>query len=572
MKALIDSFDEVARAPGGIERLRKLVLELAVQGKLVEQDPNDEPASVLLNKIREDKNNHGDTEARRGKGKKKSELPSITEDEKPFELPKGWEWVRLGELCTMTNGKAFKPSDWIPEGLPIIRIQNLNNEQAKFNFCNANRVEEKYIVDRDDLLISWSGTPGTSFGAFRWSGNKAALNQHINRVVLLSTELSKDYFILTVNSQLGVLINSAHGAVGLQHVTMGQLNNLLLPLSPIAEQARIVARVEELIKALDGLEERERLAKEARRKALTAVVTELTNARAGKAGSKAWKRLADGFDCLVDSPDDVKELRKAILELAVRGRLVEQDPKDEPASVLLEKIAKEKDAHEGTKARRGRGKKNTELPPITDDEKPFELPRGWEWVRLGEILTEVTDGTHFTPTYLSKGIPFISIKDISEKGLDFSNTRLISEEEHNKLNLRCNPEKGDLLICRIGTLGRVAIVESDMAFSLFVSVGLLKTPLLLKQSVSYLRITLNSPTAYSNYDEIKAGGSHTIKLNLESIPMIRIPLPPLAEQNRIVARAEALLKVCDELELSLGERDTAAREFADAAVARALAG
>ncbi|WP_439843413.1 restriction endonuclease subunit S [Aeromonas dhakensis] len=239
----------------------------------------------------------------------------------------------------------------------------------------------------------------------------------------------------------------------------------------------------------------------------------------------------------------IKKLRELILELAVRGKLVPQDPSDEPASVLLERIAAEK----AQLVKEGKIKKSKALPKICEDKKPFDLPVGWEVCRLGEISKQVTDGVHHTPKYLDTGVPFISVKDIDGKAINFSECKFISEEQHREINQRCNPERGDILICRIGTLGRVTIVDTDKPFSIFVSVGLIKffQDLYIQQ---FSHLVLSSPLLTRQYDEIKAGGSHTSKLNLGDIPKLILPVCSVAEQHRIVAKVDELMALCDQLE------------------------
>jgi len=237
----------------------------------------------------------------------------------------------------------------------------------------------------------------------------------------------------------------------------------------------------------------------------------------------------------------VKKLRELILELAVRGKLVPQDAKDEPASELLKKIAAEKAKLVAE------GKIKKEKPPPGNTLEVFETPRGWELVNVSTLTLLITDGTHHTPKYQDTGVPFISVKDINGSTVSFKDCKYLSEKEHKEINSRCNPERNDILLCRIGTLGRPTIVDTDQAFSLFVSVGLLKVPKTVKFS-RYLHLVLSSQFMYRQYDSIKAGGSHTNKLNLGDIPKLLIPLPPLAEQHRIVAKVDELMALCDQLE------------------------
>lgn len=239
---------------------------------------------------------------------------------------------------------------------------------------------------------------------------------------------------------------------------------------------------------------------------------------------------------------DIQGLKDKVLQLAIQGKLVEQCESDEPASVLLDRIKKEKEQLVKDKII----KKEKTLQEISNDEKSFEIPNTWEWCRLGNICKQITDGAHKTPKYIDSGIPFLSVKNISKGYLDFSDIKYISEEEHNSLISRCNPQRNDLLFCRIGTLGRFKVIDTDTKFSIFVSLGLIK----LSDNIcpKYMEYVLNSPELYIQYYKIKVDGSHTSKLNLRDIPNLKIPLPPLEEQKRIVTKVDELFKLIDELD------------------------
>ena len=179
----------------------------------------------------------------------------IPVEEQPYPLPEGWKWVRLYNLCSLRNGKAFKPSDWSDSGLPIIRIQNLNNPDSKFNYYSG-YIEDKFLISSGDVLFAWSGTPGTSFGAHIWYGGKAVLNQHIFRIDFKGKVILKSFFRYSINCRLEELIAKAHGGAGLQHVTKGVFENTPIPLPTIDEQQRIVDRIESLFAKLDEAREK----------------------------------------------------------------------------------------------------------------------------------------------------------------------------------------------------------------------------------------------------------------------------------------------------------------------------
>ena len=256
---------------------------------------------------------------------------------------------------------------------------------------------------------------------------------------------------------------------------------------------------------------------------------------------KDLRVLVDNLDEFVRIPGGVARLRKTVLHLAVSGKLVPQFSYEGTGDQLFSQIQIEKD--ELTKA--GLIKKPKIIQEI--EQGRYEAPASWKWVHLSEVTNLITDGTHHTPNYKSDGIPFLSIKDVSAGKLDFSNSKFISQREHNEINKRCNPERGDILFCRIGTLGKPVIVDVDKPFSIFVSLGLIKFSqnLLLPE---YLRLYLQAPDTYRQYREIMAGGSHTNKLNLNSMNSLAVALPPIREQLRIVKKIEEVLGLVSRLE------------------------
>ena len=253
-----------------------------------------------------------------------------------------------------------------------------------------------------------------------------------------------------------------------------------------------------------------------------------------------------------------QQLKNSILQMAVQGKLVPQDPNDEPASVLLQHIKAEKE--ELIKAGKiKKDKKSSEvfrgasrnLPyafceqigkEIWDisDEIPFDIPDSWEWVRLGTLAQLISDGTHKTPHYVDSGIPFLSVQNISKGYFDLTKIKYITKEEHQKLIERVKPHRNDILICRIGTLGKAIKITVDFEFSIFVSLGLIR--LVDATLIDFIITAINSPLGLKWIDENKVGGgTHTYKINLVDLPNMLIPIPPLSEQHRIVAKIEELL-------------------------------
>ena len=325
-----------------------------------------------------------------------------------------------------------------------------------------------------------------------------------------------------------------------------------IPLPPFPEQCRIVAKVDELMELCDRMEET-RAAREGTRDRLT----EASHARLRTPDTdvltfRAHARFSvEALAALTARTDQVKQLRQTILDLAVRGKIVEQDPTHEPASELLRRISAEK----ARLVKSGHIKPRKSTSRLRRNSVEFVTPRGWELTDLGSTSLKITDGAHKTPTYVASGVPFVSVKDFSAGRLNLSNTRFIPQSEHEVLYKRCDPRRGDILLARIGTLGRAVIVDTDVEFSLFVSVALIRID---RANVDprFSKIVLNSPLAVQEFNRIKVGGStHTNKLNLGDLHTVAFPLPPLAEQHHIVAKVNELMNLCDRMEAGLATTD-----------------
>ena len=272
-----------------------------------------------------------------------------------------------------------------------------------------------------------------------------------------------------------------------------------------------------------------------------------------------------------------QQLKNSILQMAVQGKLVPQDPNDEPASILLERIRAEKERlikekkikREKNPSVIFKGADNTPYEKIDDevrslaDEVPFDIPDSWEWVRLGTLLGIISDGTHKTPNYVENGVPFLSVQNISKGYFDFTKVKYITEDEHRKLCERVAPQAGDILFCRIGTLGKAIKCTLNIEFSIFVSLGLLRP---IDPSVTdYLVFTINSPLGERWIQENKVGGgTHTYKINLSDIPNMLIPLPPYQEQDRIFTKLQELKPILHEYGKTEERLDSLSEGFPEA--------
>ncbi len=488
---LAAAFEVLAESPDGVARMRDLVLSLAVRGEL-SSDVAGAPASTTRGECEFEPASDAGSDAAR----------------LPFSVPPSWRIRRLGDLLDLFNGHAFKPSDWKPKGLPIVRIQNLNNPQALFNFCDA-PFPARCAVKDGDLLISWSGTPGTSFGAFIWRRGAAVLNQHIFRAELKDPSLDVEFMRLCVNARLDEMISRAHGAVGLRHITKGNLESMAMPVPPPAEQRRIVARVDELMGWIDQFEAARNQREAARLAARDACLATLCAATNPTEVAAAWSLLATRFDALFTTTADIGLLRRAILQLAMGRRLVPRDG--------------------GPGSSRG-GNLGDHVSFLNGYAFKTEWYRKTEGVRLVRN-TNVSHGT------------------------------LVWDEE-----ARLAPD----MVC---AFERFELFEGDIVLSLdrpLISTGLklariqrVDLPALLLQRVACLRPLADSIDPDFLYlwmqsppftDAIDPGRSNGVP-HIATKELARIPIdcPSREEQLRIIARVRHLMAACDSLGASLME-------------------
>lgn len=525
VKIVAENINDFIEVPDGINRLRKAVLTLAVSGLLVEQNDTDEDIDELIAQIKLERENGSNL-------KKKSKThPVVSENEVLFDIPKSWRWVPFGSLF-IDYGSGSTPSRgsdkyYAVEGFNWYKSGELNDStlptEAIEKVTETALKECRLRVFRpgDFLIAMYGATAGRiSISAGTGTTNQAVWSGTPSKKI----ESRYLYYYLLQSRQ--ILIDKSSGAAQ-PNISGEKILAHPFALPPLAEQKRIVKKVDEAMSRLDELE--------SQKKEHDLVRFRLTRSAMQALGSADSKIAFAQFSELIKTPQDIKELENAILTLAVSGKIVPQTNDEGDASDLLQQIhSKIENSNTVTKRKI---KTMNELESSIS--LPFQLPDSWTKAKLGEITYQITDGTHFTPKYVDSGIPFLSIKDISGGSLDFSNTKFISESEHVELIKRCEPKRNDILICRIGTLGRAALVNTDKAFSIFVSLGLIKYPtdLIFPE---YLEMVLNSPCLYEQYDQIKAGGSHTNKLNLKEMPKLIIPLPPFAEQKRIVKKVEEL--------------------------------
>ena len=483
------------------QALRERILDLAMRGKLVPQDPNDEPASVLLEKIKTEKAEL----IKEKKIKKTKALPEITDDEKPFDIPDSWEWVRLGDIFDITSSKRVMKSEWKEEGIPFYRAREIvsikNHQKLKDPiFISKDTYEEKLKVSGrpqvDDILLTGVGTLGIPYVV---STNKDFYFKDGNIIWLRNIKkINPDFISYYVQSPYMLkIINNGRGTT-VATLTIVRAKSLLVPLPPLSEQSRIAAKIAQLFALLRKVE------------SSTQQYAELQTL-----------------------------LKTKVLDLAMRGKLVKQNPNDEPASVLLEKIK----ADTATRIANKQTKKIRMEKHYGEENLKYKIPDNWTWTRLGYLIYKLSDGAHRTPKYISEGIPFLSVKDMSKGKIEFENCKYISKEDHARLYERCNPEKGDILLSKVGTTGVPALVETEKKFDLFVSIALLKFNHTYVDQ-NYLKYLIESPIVQIQAERNTRGVGNKNWV-LRDIAGTVVPLPPISEQKRIVSKIKQLSRYCD---------------------------
>jgi len=453
------------QSPHGINKLRELILELAVRGKLAPQDPNDEPASVLLEKIATEKGRL----IKEGKIKKQKPLPEISEDENPFELPMGWEWAFIPQVVTNDKyaikrgpfGSSIKKAYFVSSGYKVYEQQHAINDDfslgeyyiddKKFNELKA------FEVVPNDIIISCSGTVGKVAIAPAWT-EPGVINQALLKLTLNENALTNDYFkiLFPVYYMKTDTLSDLQGTAQKNMVSVDTLKKEPFPLPPLTEQHRIVAKVDELAALCDQLEQEQTESDGTHQTLIETLLATFIGAADQDELTEAWQRITNHFDTLFTTEHSIDQLKQTVLQLAVQGKLVPQDPTDEPASVLLENIAEE----EAELIKEGKIKKQKPLPEITEDEKLFELPVGWGWVRLG-AFSEIKGGKRLPKGHSFSPVetPFIYIQvtNMKDGTIIRDNLKYLSEETRSEIS-RYTISKGDLYITIAGTIGEVGIV------------------------------------------------------------------------------------------------------------------
>ena len=421
------------------------------------------------------------------------------EDEIPFEVPEGWAWCRLGELFYHTTGKALKNSN--NKGSLRKYITTSNLYWNKFDFTEVREMYftddelDKCTIKKGDLVLCNGGDVGR---AAIWNFDEDICYQnHVSRLrsKIIGINNKLYLYLLMFYKEQGMLNGKG---VGITSLSANDLLSGLFPLPPINEQVQIVIKIENIFSQIDYIDENKS-----------------------------------------DLQTAIKQAKSKILDLAIHGKLVPQDPNDEPSEELLKRIATSD---------------NRPYKKLSGDEIPFELPKTWIWQKLPDLCSiPITDGTHKTPTYSDKenGIPFLSSKDVTSGEIDWTKIKYITKELHEELYKRLAPQKNDILLAKNGTTGIAALVKDNTVFDIYVTLALIR-PISKIIYPQYLLYIINSQFCKNQFND-HLTGIGVPNLHLVDINKTVIPLPPLSEQQRIVLKIEELFEYTDIINISIKE-------------------
>ena len=547
---LLAHYEKISDAPDAIPRLRRFILNLAVRGKLVMQNPNDEPASELLKRIAAEKARL----VKAGKIRKESVLPLVATYEALFSVPNVWEWTRVGSTAYVEMGQSPPSEHYNRTGHGIPFFQGKADFGKRYPTARYWCTQPKKYAGPGDIMISVRAPVGPTNVASEpccIGRGLAALRPH--------NGIDRNYLLRCLEAFEHVLAALGFGTTFVA-INKNQLTTFVIPLPPLAEQHRIVAKVDELMALCDRLETA-RTERETTRDRLTAA--SLARLDAPDPDPAVFQNCAafafDNLIPLTTRPDQIKALRQTILNLAVRGKLVEQYPNDEPASELLKRIAVDK----SRLVKAGVIGEQKALPSVADAKTSFELPKGWVWTRLGHLSKFVTSGSRdWAKHYANEGAIFIRMGNLSK---DHYHLRLDHIQRvklpANSEGTRTRLEGGDICISITGDVGMLGLIPEGFGESYINQHTAMVRPMP-EMKGRYLAEMFRSPFAQEQFNEPQRGIKNSFRLT--DVTQFAVPLPPIAEQHRIVAKVDELMALCDRLEASLAIGDDTRCRLLDA--------
>ncbi|HBC3507824.1 TPA: restriction endonuclease subunit S [Vibrio parahaemolyticus] len=551
----------------GVKKLRELILELAVRGKLVPQDPNDEPASVLLERIAQEKAQL----VKEKKIKKPRKYEPIDDNSLPFNIPSSWKWARIEDLGHDLGQK--KPD----KTFTYVDVGSINKELGYID--EPSILEHSEAPSRARKLVQKNTVIYSTVRPYLL--NIAVIDRDFNPEPIASTAfaiihplsgISSSYIYRYLRSPSFIeYVESVQTGIAYPAINDKQFFFGLIPVPPSAEQHRIVAKVDELMALCDQLEQQTEDSIEAHQVLVTTLLDTLTNSADADELMQNWARISEHFDTQFTTEESIDQLKQTILQLAVMGKLVPQDPSDEPAAELLKRIAEEK----AQLVKENKIKKQKALPPISEDEKPFELPSGWEWCRLGDL--ELSSEAGWSPKCLDtprsednwgvlkvSAVTWNQYNPMENKELPNS----LAPREHLEV------QDGDFLISRANTADLVAkavIVPNDSPTHLMMSDKIIRFRFSDKVSSHYINLFNNSQFARNYYSQVAGGTSSSMKnVSREQIKNLLICLPPVATQTAIIDIVGCFFDICEQLKQKVQENQITQFQLTDAIVEQAV--
>lgn len=545
MDLLKKHFDTALESPDGIKKLRELILTLAMQGKLVEQDPTDEPVSLLLSRVK--------CEIDRLIIKKTHDV-SVCKGLNGICIPKTWKWQYLNDLLIFGPTNGYSPNA-VKYETPVRSLTlsatttgRFKAEHTKFVPVEIPHDSHLWLVDGDILVqrgntLEYVGVPAIYRGA-----SNRFIYPDLMMKLRVSSEIDTSFIHYVMSSEpcRNFLRSHASGTSGtMPKISQATLKSLPIPLPPLAEQKRIVTKIDELMALCDRLEE-QRTARDQKRLAVhTAAINRLLEAQDGDQFDTAWQFITKHFDPLYSVKENVAELKKAILTLAMKGKLVKQDPNDQSASELLKEIQAEK----VRLVAEGKIKRQKELSPVKVEEAPYDVPEGWLWTRLGNIGLISSSSRVHQRDWKNEGVPFYRAREVvklSKYGY-VENELYISENLYKNLSEKgLLPYTDDILLTGVGTIGIPYVVKPEDRFY-FKDASVLIFKNFYRINPLYLFKYFVSPYWIKTIHSTSMGTTvHTLTINRANDTLI--PLPPPEEQKRIVAKIDELMSICDNLE------------------------
>lgn len=559
----------VAGAPDGIKKLRELILDLAVRGRLVSQDTRDAPAKDFIEQT---------TKAKNLILKKSKERQSAAPEQlKPsFSIPNGWQWVRLGDL-TSKIGAGSTPlggkQAYVASGIKFLRSQNVWNEGLRLDdvalIAEATHLKMSSThIKAGDLLFNITGASIGRCAVVPDSFDTGNVSQHVTIIRPISPEIRQFLHLVLMSTLIQDAVMAAQVGVSREGLSIGKLAEFFIPLPPLAEQHRIVAKVDELLALCDKLEADQAGAEAAHAQLVQALLERLTQAKDAEDFQESWRRLLENFHTLFTTEASIDFLKQSVLQLGVMGKLVQQLNCDENASYLLARASACKQDKED-KGFRVKRSKNSEK---ANAEIPFKAPKGWAWAKKSEILCFLNGYAFKSEWFTTHGVKLLRNINLAHGSIDWRNSALISEEQAEEFH-EFSLKRNDLVISLdrpiISTGLKIAIIRDD------------DLPALLLQRVAkissyadiviprYLYIWFNSRFFVDSIDPGRSNGVPHISTN--QIGTMLLAIPPLAEQHRIVAKVDELMALCDRLKANLTDARHQHSQLASALVDEAAA-